>query len=49
MAQPPLSLATDPSKINPAGAQQADLEEYQKSLDAQIKSLEDRYAQPNYF
>jgi hypothetical protein len=47
--QSPLTLATDPSKINPAGAQQADLEEYQKSLDAQIKSLEDRYAQPNYF
>ena len=47
--QSPLLLATDPSKINPAGAQQADLEEYQKSLDAQIKSLEDRYAQPNYF
>ena len=49
MAQPPLSLATDPSKINPAGASQDDLTEYQRSLDAQIKSLEDRYAQPNYF
>jgi hypothetical protein len=49
MATNPLTLATDPSKINPAGAQQADLEEYQKSLDAQIKSLEDRYANPNYF
>jgi hypothetical protein len=49
MAQPPLSLATDPSKINPAGASQEDLTEYQKSLDAQIKSLEDRYANPNYF
>ena len=46
---PPLSLATDPSKINPAGASQEDLTEYQKSLDAQIKSLEDRYANPNYF
>ena len=44
-----LLLATDPSKINPAGAQQADLDEYQKSLDAQIKALEQRYANPNYF
>jgi hypothetical protein len=47
--QSALSLATDPSKINPAGASQEDLTEYQKSLDAQIKSLEDRYANPNYF
>ena len=47
--QSALSLATDPSKINPAGASQEDLTEYQKSLDAQIKSLENRYAQPNYF
>ena len=46
---PPLSLATDPSKINPAGASQEDLTEYQKSLDAQIKALEQRYANPNYF
>ena len=45
----PLSLATDPSKINPAGASQEDLGEYQKSLDAQIKALEQRYANPNYF
>jgi len=49
MATTPLSLATDPSKINPAGASQEDLTEYQKSLDAQIKSLEQRYANPNYF
>lgn len=49
MATSPLQLATDPSKINPAGAQQADLDEYQKSLDAQIKSLEQRYANPNWF
>lgn len=49
MATTPLQLATDPSKINPAGAQQADLDEYQKSLDAQIKALEQRYANPNYF
>jgi hypothetical protein len=45
----PLSLATDPSRINPTGASQEDLTEYQRSLDAQIKSLEDRYANPNYF
>jgi len=49
MATAPLSLATDPSKINPAGASQEDLNEYQKSLDAQIKALEQRYANPNYF
>ena len=44
-----LLLATDPSKVNPAGAEQGDLEEYQQSLDAQIKSLEQRYANPNWF
>jgi hypothetical protein len=49
MATTPLSLATDPSKINPAGAQQSDLDEYQRSLDEQIKSLEARYANPNWF
>jgi hypothetical protein len=49
MATTPLQLATDPSRVNPAGAQQSDLEEYQKSLDAQIKALEQRYANPNWF
>lgn len=49
MATAPLSLSTDPSKINPAGASKEDLTEYQKSLDAQIKALEQRYANPNYF
>ena len=44
-----LLLATDPSKINPAGAEPQDIEEYQKSLQDTIKSLEDRYAQPNWF
>jgi hypothetical protein len=44
-----LLLATDPSKVNPAGASQEDLSEYQKSLDAQIKALEQRYANPNWF
>lgn len=45
----PLQLATDPSKINPTGASQEDLTEYQRSLDEQIKSLEQRYANPNWF
>jgi hypothetical protein len=45
----PLQVVTDPSKINPTGASQEDLSEYQKSLDAQIKALEQRYANPNYF
>jgi hypothetical protein len=45
----PLTLATDPSRINPTGASQEDLTEYQRSLDAQIKSLEERYANPNWF
>ena len=45
----PLSLATDPSRINPTGASPVDLNEYQQSLDAQIKALEQRYANPNYF
>jgi len=44
-----LSLATNPAAINPAGASQADLEEYQKSLEAQISALEQRYAQPNWY
>lgn len=47
--QSPLLLATDPSKINPTGASQEDLTEYQRSLDEQIKSLEARYANPNWF
>ena len=42
-------LATDPSRINPTGAAQEDLSEYQKSLDEQIKSLEQRYSNPNWF
>lgn len=46
---PPLSLATDPGKINPVGAQRSDLEEYQKSLESQINALEQRYNQPNWF
>lgn len=42
-------LATDPSKINPYGASQEQLSEYQKTLEDQIKALEGRYAQPNWF
>jgi hypothetical protein len=43
------ALATDPSKVNPTGATQGDLTEYQKSLDEQIKALEQRYENPNWF
>jgi len=43
------TLITDPSKINPAGAEESDLQEYQKSLEQQISALEQRYAQPNWF
>ena len=43
------ALASDPSKINPTGAQQEDLSEYQQSLQDQIKALEQRYAQPNWY
>ena len=50
MADPTQSgLSTDPSKINQYGANPADLQEYQDSLQAQIKSLEDRYSNPNWF
>ncbi len=48
MAEQP-GLSTDPSKINQYGANPADLQEYQDSLAAQIKSLEDRYSNPNWF
>ena len=47
--QSPLLLATDPSKINPAGANPSDLENYQKSLNDQIQALETRYQQPNWW
>ena len=42
-------LSTDPGKINPTGASPEALSEYQNSLEAQIKSLEDRYSNPNWF
>lgn len=44
-----ISLSTDPAKINPAGASQEDLAGYQQSLEDQIKALEQRYANPNWF
>jgi hypothetical protein len=44
-----LALATDPSKINPYGAPEEQLNEYQQSLKDQIKALEQRYANPNWF
>jgi hypothetical protein len=42
-------LSTDPRAINFYGAQDADISEYQKSLDDSIKALQQRYAQPNWF
>lgn len=42
-------LSSDPSKVNPTGASQEDLGEYQKSLEEQIKALEQRYENPNWF
>ena len=45
MAEP--TLTTDPSKVNPAGADPKDIQEYQKSLEEQIQALEQRYARPN--
>ena len=44
-----VALSTDPSKINPTSANQEDLYDYQESLKDQIKALEERYAQPNWF
>jgi hypothetical protein len=48
LATPP-TLITDPSKINPAGAEESDLKEYKQSLEEQISSLENRYRNPNWF
>jgi hypothetical protein len=49
MAEQQHGLSTDPGKINPTGASPEALSEYQNSLEAQIKSLEDRYSNPNWF
>ena len=42
-------FGSDPSKINPYGADPSDVQEYQNALQDSIKALEDRYAQPNWF
>jgi hypothetical protein len=39
----------DPSKINPYGAKEEDLSEYQQSLQDSVNALQMRYAQPNWF
>jgi hypothetical protein len=44
-----LTLASDPSKINPYDTPESQLSEYQQSLKDQIAALEQRYANPNYF
>jgi hypothetical protein len=49
MAEPKYSLSSDPSKVNPYGAPEEQLNEYQQSLKDQIAALEQRYAQPNWF
>ena len=42
-------LYGDPAKINYAGAEESDINEYQKSLEEQVKALEMRYQNPNWF
>ena len=49
MAEQQPGLSTNPGNINPTGANPQALQEYQDSLEAQIKSLEDRYSNPNWF
>jgi len=49
MAEPKYSLSSDPSKVNPYGAPEEQLNEYQQTLKDQIAALEQRYAQPNWF
>lgn len=49
MAKENVNLASDPSKINPYGAPEEQLSEYQQTLKDQISALENRYAQPNWF
>jgi len=39
----------DPAKINPYGAKEEDLSEYQQSLQDSVNALQMRYAQPNWF
>jgi len=42
-------FGVNPANINPYGADQGDLEEYKNALQDSIKSLQERYAQPNWF
>ena len=49
MSDPVPALSTNPANINPTGANPQALQEYQDSLEAQLKSLEDRYSNPNWF
>ena len=42
-------LYGDPAKINYSGAEESDINEYQKSLEEQVKALEMRYQNPNWF
>lgn len=44
-----IALSSDPSKVNPTAVSPEDLSEYQQSLQDQIKSLEQRYENPNWF
>lgn len=49
MSDQKYGLSSDASKVNPYGAPQEQLSEYQKSLEEQINALEKRYEQPNWF
>lgn len=42
-------FAGDLSKINPAEVPKEDIEKYRSTLDEQIKALQQRYEQPNWF
>jgi hypothetical protein len=42
-------LGTDPTKINPYGASDEQLQRYRDSLDEGVKALQERYEKPNWF
>jgi hypothetical protein len=42
-------LLTDPSKINPAGAEPSDIQDYQQAIKDSLKALESRYSEPNWY
>ena len=42
-------LGIDPTKVNPYGASEEQLQNYRTSLDEGIRSLQQRYEQPNWF